>query len=209
MVYRGYGAAGLNPEGSPIETAIPTWPWAAYLGEGALEEGVDVGVSSWNRPAPNTFPSTAKAGGHYTNSILVKMEAQVNGYAEGVVLGPEGRLSEGGGQNIFLVDRGTLVTPQLDGTLLPGITRDAVFTIGAELGLTVKQQPVARENLYTAQELFFCGTASEITPIRSVDRIPVGDGSVGPITRNIQKRFMDIVTGQTEDSYGWLTPTGS
>ena len=135
------------------------------------------------------------------------MEAQANGYAEGVVLGPEGRLSEGGGQNIFLVDQGTLVTPQLDGTLLPGITRDAVFTLAEELGLTVKRKPVARENLYTAQELFFCGTASEICPIRSVDRIPVGDGSVGPITRQIQKRFMDIVTGQAEDSYGWLTPT--
>ena len=207
MVLRGYGAAGLNPSNSPIETAIPTWPWATYLGDEALEEGVDVGVSSWNRPAPNTFPSTAKSGGHYTNSILVKMEAQANGYAEGVVLGPEGRLSEGGGQNIFLVDQGTLVTPQLDGTLLPGITRDAVFTLAEELGLTVKRKPVARENLYTAQELFFCGTASEICPIKSVYRIPVGDGSVGPITRQIQKRFMDIVTGQAEDSYGWLTPT--
>ncbi len=206
MVLRGYGSAGLDPSGSPIETYVATWPWGAYLGEGALENGVDVGVSSWNRPAPNTFPVQAKAAGHYNNAQLIKMEAVANGYAEGLVLSPDGRLSEGGGQNVFLVRGGILVTPQLDGTLLRGVTRDAVMIVAADLGLEVQERPVPREDLYTSDELFFTGTATEVTPIRSVDRITIGDGQAGPLTLAVQRRFLAVAKGEEEDLHGWLTP---
>ena len=209
MVLRGYGSAGLDPFDSPIETYITTWPWGAYLGEGALENGVDVGVSSWNRPAPNTFPVQAKAAGHYNNAQLIKMEAVANGYAEGLVLSPDGRLSEGGGQNVFLVRGGTLVTPELDGTLLRGVTRDAVLIMAADLGLEVQERPVPREDLYTADELFFTGTATEVTPIRSVDRITIGDGRAGPVTLKVQKHFLAVAKGEEEDRHGWLTPVCS
>ena len=206
MVLRGYGAAGLDPTNSPVETYVAAWPWGAYLGEGALENGVDVGVSSWNRPAPNTFPVQAKAAGHYNNAQLIKMEALANGYAEGLVLAPDGRLSEGGGQNVFLVRSGKLVTPQLDGTLLRGVTRDAVLTMAADLGLEIEERPVPREDLYTADEVFFTGTATEVTPIRSVDRITIGEGRAGPVTLQVQKHFLAVVKGQEEDRHGWLTP---
>ncbi len=206
MVLRGYGSAGLDPSGSPIETYVATWPWGAYLGEGALENGVDVGVSSWNRPAPNTFPVQAKAAGHYNNAQLIKMEAVANGYAEGLVLSPDGRLSEGGGQNVFLVRGGILVTPQLDGTLLRGVTRDAVMIVAADLGLEVQERPVPREDIYTSDELFFTGTATEVTPIRSVDRITIGDGQAGPLTLAVQRRFLAVAKGEEEDLHGWLTP---
>ncbi|MEE2668714.1 MAG: branched-chain amino acid transaminase [Gemmatimonadota bacterium] len=205
MVLRGYGAAGLDPTESPIETAIAAWPWGAYLGEDALKFGVDVCVSTWNRPAPNTFPSHAKAAGHYNNAQLIKMEAIANGYAEAIVLGTHGRVSEGGGQNLFLIQDGVVVTPELDGTLLQGITRDAILTLADDMGLKSREQPIPREDLYTADELFFTGTASEVTPIRSVDRITIGDGKMGPVTAQIQERFLAIVRGEAEDPHGWRT----
>lgn len=205
MVLRGYGAAGLDPTESPIETAIAAWPWGAYLGKDALKDGVDACVSTWNRPAPNTFPSHAKAAGHYNNAQLIKMEAMTNGYAEGIVLGTHGRVSEGGGQNLFLIQDGVVVTPELDGTLLQGITRDAILVLADDMGLDAREQPIPREDLYTADELFFTGTASEVTPIRSVDRITIGDGKMGPVTAKIQKRFLAIVKGEAEDPHGWRT----
>lgn len=205
MVLRGYGAAGMYPEGSPVETYICCFPWGTYLGEEALESGVDVCVSSWQRPAPNTFPSLAKGAGHYNNAQLIKMEAVENGYAEGIAVGPGGLLSEGSGQNLFLVRSGVVITPSIDGTSLSGITRDSVMVIARELGIEVVERPVPREFLYAADEVFLTGTASEVTPVRSVDRIPVGAGGMGPVTRRIQQRFMDIVHGRVDDEHGWLT----
>jgi branched-chain amino acid aminotransferase len=206
MVLRGYGAAGMYPAGSPVETYICAFPWGTYLGEEALEAGVDVCVASWNRAAPNTFPSAAKSAGHYNNPQLIKMEAVVNGYADAIALGPEGLVSEGSGQNLFMVRDGVLITPTLDGTSLAGITRHSVMVIAHDLGLTVREQPVPRETLYAADELFYTGTASEVTPIRSVDRITIGAGSMGPITRRIQRRFLDSAQGRIDDNHGWLTP---
>ncbi len=205
MVLRGYGAPGLHPFDSPIETWIAAFPWGTYLGEGALENGVDVCVSSWSRAAPNTYPMAAKAGGHYVNAQLMKMEAVTNGYADAIALGPEGRVSEGIGQNLFLVRDETLITPVLDGTSLAGITRHAVLQLADDLGIRVREQPVPRETLYMADELFFTGTAAEITPIRSVDRIQIGTGTMGPITKAIQDRFMDLVHGRIADPRGWRT----
>ena len=205
MVLRGYGAAGMNPAGSPIETYLVCWPWGTYLGEDALEQGVDVCVSSWHRPAPNTYPASAKTAGHYTNPQLMKMEAIANGYVEAIALGPGGVVSEGSGQNLFLVRDETIYTPVIDGTLLRGITRHTVITLAEEFGIPLREEPIPREALYTADEMFFTGTASEITPIRSVDRITVGAGRAGPITRRLQKNFMDIVHGKVEDKNHWLT----
>lgn len=204
MVLRGYGSAGLNPVASPIETYIACWPWGTYLGEDALEAGVDVCVSSWQRPEPNTFPVMAKAAGHYNNAQLIKMEAIAHGYAEAIAVGPAGVVSEGSGQNLFLVRDGVLITPALDGTQLPGITRDSVLVIARELGIPAREQVVPREMLYTADELFFTGTAAEVTPIRSVDRIPVGEGRLGPVTKRIQQRFLEMVHGQAAHDHGWL-----
>lgn len=205
MVLRGYGAAGLYAEASPVETYVAAWPWGTYLGEGALEQGVDVCTSSWLRAHPNTFPVAAKAAGHYVNAQLIKHEAVANGYTEGIALGPGGLVSEGSGQNLFLVRDGTLITPFLDGTSLSGITRDAVLTLAREMGIPNREQHVPRESLYTVDELFFTGTASEVTPIRSVDRVPVGEGRAGPVTRRLQARFLDVVNGREEDTRGWLT----
>lgn len=205
MVLRGYGDAGMNPVVSPVETYIAAWKWGAYLGADALEKGIDACVSSWNRPAPNTSPSHAKAAGHYNNAQLIKMEATANGYAEAIALGPNGLVSEGSGQNIFLVRDGRVLTPPLDGTNLVGITRDAVLTIAGDLGIPVTEQLIAREMLYTADEVFFSGTATEVTPIRSVDKIAVGSGRVGEVTRAIQQRFLQIVRGENDD-HDWLTP---
>ena len=205
MVVWGYGAPGLLPAGSPLETYVAAWPWGAYLGPEALANGVDVCVSSWQRAHPNTFPVSAKAAGHYVNSTLVKMEAVANGFAEGICLGPGGLVSEGSGQNLFLVRDGRLITPFLDGTSLAGITRDAVLTVARDLGYEVREQQVPRESLYAADELFFTGTASEVTPIRSVDHVPIGSGKAGPITLEIQKRFLGIAKGEIEDAHGWLT----
>jgi branched-chain amino acid aminotransferase len=205
MVLRGYGPAGMNPVNCPIDTYIPAWPWGTYLGPDALEAGVDVCVSSWQRPEPNTFPALAKAAGNYNNAQLIKMEAVANGYAEAIALGPGGLVSEGSGQNLFLVRNGVLITPVLDGTSLAGITRDSVLTLARDLGIPIEQKEVPRETLYIADELFFTGTAAEITPIRSVDRIPVGAGRTGPVTRELQKRFMQTVHGEIEDRHGWLS----
>lgn len=204
MILRGYGSAGLDPSASPVESYICAWPWGTYLGEGALERGVDVCVSSWMRAHPNTFPVQSKAAGHYNAAQLMKMEAMANGYTEAIAVGPAGLISEGSGQNVFLVRDGALRTPFLDGTNLTGITRDSVIRIAEDLGIEVREGSVARESLYTADELFFTGTASEVTPIRSVDRIPVGEGKAGPVTLSIQKRFMEIVRGKAPDTHGWL-----
>jgi branched-chain amino acid aminotransferase len=206
VAVRGLGALGIHPGKSPVETYIVCWPWGQYLGTEALEQGVDVCVSSWNRPAPNTLPTLAKAGGNYVISQLMRLEAEANGYAEAIGLGPDGLVSEGSGQNLFLVDGGILYTPPLNGTLLHGITRDCVLKLAANLGIQTREQAVPREMLYVADELFFTGTASEITPVRSVDRIKVGGGGVGPITQKLQKEYLGIATGQRPDRYGWLEP---
>ena len=206
VAMRGVGALGLHPGKSPVETYIVTWPWGQYLGTEALQQGVDVCVSSWNRPAPNTLPTLAKAGGNYVISQLMRMEAEANGYAEAIGLGPDGLVSEGSGQNLFLVEAGVLYTPPLNGTLLHGITRDSILKLAANLGIQTREQSVPRELLYVADELFFTGTASELTPIRSVDRIEIGDGGVGPITEKLQKEYLGIATGERPDRYGWLEP---
>lgn len=206
VALRGVGALGLHPGKSPVETYIVCWPWGQYLGTEALEQGVDVCVSSWSRPAPNTLPTLAKAGGNYVISQLMRLEAEANGYAEAIGLGPDGLVSEGSGQNLFLVNEGILYTPPLNGTLLLGITRDCVLKLAANLGIETREQSLPREMLYIADELFFTGTASEITPIRSVDRIEVGGGGVGAITQQLQKEYMGIATGERPDRFGWLEP---
>ncbi len=205
MVLRGYGAAGLNPMPSPVEVWIPCFPWGAYLGEEALANGVDVCISSWQRAHPNTYPILAKSAGHYNASQLIKMEAVLNGFSEGIALGPGGLVSEGSGQNLFLIRDGLLITPIIDGTSLSGITRHSVLQIAHDMGLAVREQIVPREMLYAAEEMFFTGTASEVTPIRSVDHIPIGEGRAGPITLDIQRRFLDIASGRAPDAHGWLT----
>lgn len=204
MVLRGYGAAGMNPEASPIETYVPMWPWGAYLGEEALQRGVDVCVSSWNRPAPNTLPSGAKSAGNYLVSQLMVLEAMAHGYAEAIGLGPGGLVSEGSGQNLFMVVDGEVITPILDGTSLSGITRHSAIKIADELGLTVREQLVTREMLYAADELFFTGTATEVTPIRSVDGLEIGEGRRGPVTERIQARYLEVATGAGPDPWGWV-----
>jgi branched-chain amino acid aminotransferase len=205
FVLRGYGEVGVNPFKSPIEVYIACWPWGGYLGEGAVENGVDVCVSSWARMAPNTLPAMSKSAANYMNAQLIKMEALKNGYAEGVALDDRGLVSEGSGQNVFLVRGGELVTPPLSSSVLPGITRDTVMTLARDLGLAVREEPVPREMLYIADEVFFTGTASEITPIRSVDKLPVGSGRRGPVTKKLQDEFFGIVLGKKPDRYGWLT----
>ncbi len=205
-VLRGYGSIGMNPVGSPIHTYIPCWPWGAYLGDGSLEEGVDVCISSWQRAEPNTYPATVKSAGHYNNSQLTKMEAVAHGYADAIALSPGGLVSEGSGQNVFLVRKGTLVTPVVDGTMLSGITRDSILMLARDLGIPVSEQPVAREMLYNADEVFFTGTAVEVTPIRSIDRIAIGAGKTGPITKLLQQRFQKAVHGEIPVPDGWLTP---
>jgi branched-chain amino acid aminotransferase len=205
MILRGYGAPGLNPLNSPIETYVAAWPWGTYLGEGALQGGVDVCVTSWQRATPNTFPARAKAGGQYVNAQLMKMEAVTNGYADAIALGTGGLVSEGTGMNLFLVRDGAIITPLLDGTSLVGITRGAVIQMAEDLGYEVRSEPVPRESLYTVDEMFFTGTAAEVTPIRSVDRIEIGSGKAGPITSALQKRFMETVKAENDDPHGYLT----
>jgi branched-chain amino acid aminotransferase len=205
MILRGYGAMGLNPLNSPIETWIAAWPWGTYLGEGALEAGVDVCVTSWQRALPNTFPARAKAGGQYVNAQLMRMEAVTNGYTDAIALGPGGLVSEGTGMNLFLVRDGSIVTPVLDGTSLVGITRSAIIQLAQDLGYEVRHEPVPREALYTQDEMFFTGTAAEVTPVTSVDRIQVGSGKAGPITLALQKAFMETVKAENDDPHGYLT----
>jgi branched-chain amino acid aminotransferase len=206
MVLRGYGAAGMVPHASPVEVYLPCWPWGAYLGDGALEDGVDACVSSWHRAAPNTTPTLAKVAGNYLSGQLIKMEALANGFAEAIALNTTGTVSEGSGQNVFLVLNGALVTTPLDGSLLGGITRDSVIRLAERDGLTVREQIIPREMLYTADEVFFTGTAAELTPVRSVDRIKVGAGKVGPVTKHLQTAFLDIANGRSADTFNWLTP---
>jgi branched-chain amino acid aminotransferase len=205
VVFRGYGEMGVNPLKNPIEVYLLCWKWGQYMGHGALEEGIDVCVSSWNRVAQNTLPAGAKSAANYMNSQLIKMEAVINGYAEGIALDAAGYVSEASGANIFLVKDGKLATPPLASAVLPGITRDSVMTLAEELGYTVTEELISREMLYIADEVFFTGTAAELTPLRSIDRIPVGVGKPGPVTRKLQQRFLDIAHGRAEDKYGWLT----
>ena len=206
LVWRGYGEMGLNPLRSPVEVMVAAMEWGAYLGAEGLEHGVDVHVSSWQRVAPNTLPAMAKAGGNYLSSQLIVMEAARNGYAEGIALDVHGWLSEGSGENLFLIRDGVIYTPPVTAALLPGITRDAVITLAQQHGYEVREQNLPREMLYLADELFFTGTAAEVTPIRSVDKLPVGSGKRGPITTAIQKAFFGLFSGETEDRWGWLTP---
>jgi branched-chain amino acid aminotransferase len=205
LIWRGYGEMGLNPLRSPVETMVAAMEWGAYLGAEGLENGVDVHVSSWQRMAPNTLPAMAKAGGNYLSSQLIVMEAARNGYAEGIALDVHGWLSEGSGENLFLIRDGVIYTPPVTAALLPGITRDAVMTLARWLGYEVREHNLPREMLYLADELFFTGTAAEVTPIRSVDKLPVGNGKRGPITTAIQKAFFGLFSGETEDRWGWLT----
>ncbi len=205
IVLRGYGEVGVNPFKSPIETYIACWPWGGYLGEEAIEQGVDVCVSSWARMAPNTLPAMAKSAANYMNSQLIKMEALLNGYVEGIALDERGLVSEGSGENIFLVRDGALWTPLLANSVLPGITRDTVITLAREFDLPVREEPLPREMLYIADEVFFCGTATEITPIRSIDKIKIGGGKRGPVTKKLQEEFFGLVKGAKPDRYGWLT----
>jgi len=205
VIFRGFGEMGVSPLKNPIEIYLLAWEWGKYLGDEALRQGVDVCISSWQRIAPNTLPAIAKSAANYMNSQLIKMEALTNGYVEGVSLDASGLVSEGSGENLFVVRGGKIFTPPLSSSILPGITRDSVITLAQELGYSVTEQPISREMLYIADEVFFTGTAAEITPIRSVDRIVVGAGQPGPLTRSLQARFLSIVQGQAEDKYGWLT----
>ena len=206
IVLRGWGTFALDGRSCPTHVSIITVYMGKYLGEGAVENGVDVGISSWHRMAPNTLPAAAKIGGQYINSQLIVMEAVERGYSEGVALDVSGYVSEGSGENIFVVRNGQITTPPLSNSILDGITRRCVLTLAGEMGMTVRQEPIPREMLYVADELFFCGTAAEITPVRSVDGIAVGDGKRGPVTVRLQEAFFDIVEGRTADRHGWLTP---
>jgi len=206
IALRGYGEIGVHAVKNPIEIYIACWNWGKYLGEEALAEGVDVCVSSWTRFAPNTLPALAKAGANYMNSQLMKMEAVINGYVEGIALDTNGYVSEGSGENIFLVRDGRIHTPPLGASVLPGITRDAILTLARELDIPLVETIVPREMLYIADEVFFSGTAAEITPIRSIDRITIGKGRRGPVAERLQKEFFAIVEGKRPDRFGWLSP---
>ncbi len=205
VVYRGYSELGVNPLKNPINAFIVVWEWGKYLGPEALEQGVDVCVSSWNRIAPNTLPALAKTGANYMNSQLIKMEALLGGYSEGIALDTNGYVSEGSGENLFLVMKDKLYTTPLGASVLPGITRDTVIVLAREMGLEVTEQLIPREMLYIADELFFTGTAAEISPIRSVDKIQVGEGKRGPITKKLQDIFFKHLNAEVEDKHGWLT----
>ena len=204
IVYRGYDSLGVNPLPCPVDTAIMVWEWGAYFTKEAIEEGLDVKISTWARNAPNTTPAMAKSVANYANAQLIKMEAIAEGYAEGIALDIYGNLSEGSGQNIFIVRDGIIYTPPVGNSVLWGITRDSVMTIAREMGFEVREQTLPRETLYIADEVFFVGTAVEVTPIRSVDRVKVGRGRRGPVTEAIQQRFFQIVKGEAPDTHGWL-----
>ncbi len=205
IVYRGYKELGVNPFTCPVEVALITWKWGKYLGPEALEQGVDVMVSSWNRMAPNTFPAMSKTCANYMNSQLIKMEALTYGFVEGIALDVYGFISEGSGENLFVIRNGVIYTPPLHATILPGITRDTIITLATELGYVVKETMMLREMLYLADELFFTGSAAEVTPIRSVDRITIGNGKCGPVTKRLQEEFFAIIECRREDRYNWLT----
>jgi branched-chain amino acid aminotransferase len=205
LVYRGVEQLGLDPRPCPVEAAVIVWEWSAMFGAEGLEQGIDVAVSSWTRLAPNTLPVMAKATGNYANSGLIKMQASLDGYGEAIALDERGLVSEGSGQNLFLVRNGVIYTPSLTSSILEGITRDSVLTIARDLGYEVRETALPREFLYLADEAFFCGTAVEITPVRSIDRIAVGDGRRGSVTAALQARFFDIINGEAADTHGWLT----
>jgi branched-chain amino acid aminotransferase len=206
IALRGYGDVGVNAMKNPIEVYLACWEWGQYLGEEALAEGVDVCVSSWNRMAPNTLPAMSKAGANYMNSQLIKMEALTNGYAEGIALDTAGYVSEGSGENIFVVRDGRIHTPPLGASVLPGITRDAILTLARDNGIPLVETLIPREMLYLADEVFFSGTAAEITPVRSIDRITVGKGRRGPVAEKLQSEFFGVIDGSKPDRYGWLSP---
>jgi branched-chain amino acid aminotransferase len=206
LVVRTGEQMGVYGAGVPVEMFIIAWKWGTYLGHEGVTNGVDVRVSSWRRPAPDTFPTMAKAGGNYLNSQLTKMEAKEDKYAEGIMLDSFGYVSEGSGENLFAIRDGCLYTAPLSAGILQGVTRDSVVTIARDLGVQIREQVLPREFLYVADELFFCGTAAEITPIRSVDRIPVGEGKPGPLTQRIQREYLGIAKGRIADRHGWLTP---
>ncbi len=207
VAFRGMSGLGLTArEGSPVEVAVAAFEWGAYLGEDGLKNGVDVCVSSWQRVAPNTIPAGAKAAGGYLSSQLISMEAKRNGYAEGIGLTTDGMVGEGAGENLFLVKDGRVMTPPAASSILAGITRDTVICLARDMGLDVVEQPIPREMLYFADEIFFTGTAAEVTPVRSVDRIQIGEGCRGPVTGRLQEAFFGLFNGKTVDSRGWLEP---
>ena len=205
ILYRGYDSLGVNPFTCPVNAAILLWEWGAYLGKEALEQGVDVKIGTWSRMAPNTLPAMAKSSANYANSGLLKMEAITDGYAEAIALDVYGNVSEGSGQNVFIVRDGVLHTPTVSSSILGGITRDSIITLAGELGLTVKETVLPREALYLADEAFFCGTAAEVTPIRSIDKIKIGEGRRGAITERLQRAFFDVVNAEVPDRHNWLT----
>ena len=206
IVLRGYGDIGVLPRNNPIETYIACWEWGKYLGADALAEGVDVCISSWTRNAPNTMPTLSKAGGNYLSSQLIRMEADANGYAEGIALDTSGFVSEGSGENIFVVRDGRIYSPPLSASVLAGITRDSLITLAREAGIEVVETNILREMLYIADEIFFTGTAAEVTPVRSIDKMKIGSGRRGPITEKLQSEFFGIVNGTASDRFTWLTP---
>jgi branched-chain amino acid aminotransferase len=205
IIYRGYDTLGVNPLPNPVDAAILVWEWGAYLGQDALEQGVDMKISSWSRMAPNTLPAMAKATANYANSQLIKMEALADGYSEGIALDVFGNVSEGSGQNIFIVRKGELLTPPLSASVLGGITRDSIMVLARDLGYAVTETNLPRESLYIADEVFVVGTAAEVTPIRSIDKITIGTGRRGPVTEALQKAFFAVISGEAPDSHGWLT----
>ena len=205
IVFRGYGELGVNPLNCPVNVVIAAWEWGSYLGEEGMANGVDIGVSSWRKPAPDTFPTLAKCGANYMNSQLAKIEAIENGFDEAIMLDYEGHVSEGSGENIFLVEGEKLYTPSMASSNLKGITRDSIMTLANDLGYEVVEETISRERLYFADEVFFTGTAAEVTPIRSIDRKTIGIGKRGPIAEKLQRTFFDIVEAKIEDKHGWLT----
>ena len=205
IALRGYGDIGLAPQPDhPVDVAIAAWEWGAYLGADGLEQGVDVCISSWQRVAPNTIPALAKAGGNYLSSQLISLEAKRLGFAEGIALATDGTVSEGAGENLFIIHGDRIFTPSAASSILTGITRDTVMKLAGRIGLTVEERSIPRESLYLADEMFFTGTAAEITPIRSVDRIQIGEGTRGPITGKLQDSFFGLFDASTEDHDGWL-----
>jgi len=210
IAFRGYGEIGLAPAADhPTDVVVAAWEWGAYLGAEALEKGVDAGVSSWQRMAPNTLPALAKAGGNYLSSTLISLEAKANGFHEGIALATDGNVSEGAGENLFIIKKGKIYTPPAAASCLTGITRDTIITLAKEAGYEVLEQSVPREMLYIADEMFMTGTAAEVTPVRSVDRVAVGDGTRGDITAQLQSTFFGLFDGTTADKWGWLQPVAA
>jgi len=205
IAFRGYKELGVYPLNCPLETVIAAWEWGKYLGEDALENGVDLGVSTWRRMAPNTLPNMAKAGANYMNSQLAKMESVFNGFDEAIMMDYSGSVSEGSGENIFLVKDDVIYTPHSSLSILSGITRDSVIKLAKDEGIEVNEEPIPREMLYLADEIFLTGTAAEITPVRSVDKIKIGNGKRGEITEKLQTKFFNIIDGIDEDKFGWLS----